>query len=172
MVYVALGSNIGDREKTLRAAIDLMNGVEGISVLRVSSFHETEPVGGPPQPNYLNAVAEVETDLPPAGLLAELQRIEHHLGRTREVRWGPRTIDLDILLMGDTIVNEPDLTIPHPRMHERRFVLEPLCELAPDAVHPVLKKTVRELLAGTGEFTTKTRRTRRPRRRKDDGMKA
>ena len=150
MVYVALGSNIGDRQKNLHAAIGLMNGVEGISVLRVSSFHDTKPVGGPPQPNYLNAVAEVETDLPPARLLAELQRIEKQLGRTRDVRWGPRTIDLDILLMGDTIADEPGLTIPHPRMHERRFVLEPLCELAPDAVHPVLKKTMRELLAGRG----------------------
>jgi len=150
MVYVALGSNIGDRQKNLHAAIGLMNGVEGISVLRLSSFHDTKPVGGPPQPNYLNAVAEVETDLPPARLLAELQRIEKQLGRTRDVRWGPRTIDLDILLMGDTIADEPGLTIPHPRMHERRFVLEPLCELAPDAVHPVLKKTMRELLAGRG----------------------
>jgi len=148
LAYIALGSNIGDRAKNFHAAIDLMNGVEGISVLRVSSFHDTKPVGGPPQPDYLNAVAEVETDLPPTDLLAELQRIERRLGRTRAAHWGPRTIDLDILLMGDTIVDEPHLTIPHPRMHERRFVLEPLCELAPDAVHPRLKKTMRELLSG------------------------
>jgi len=149
LAYIALGSNIGDRAKNLRAAIDLMNAVQGIAVLRVSSFRDTKPVGGPPQPDYLNAVAEVETDLAPAGLLAALQRIERQLGRTRDVHWGPRTIDLDIVLMGDMIVDEPELTVPHPRMHERRFVLEPLCGLAPDAVHPLLKKTVRELLAAT-----------------------
>jgi len=148
--YVALGSNVGDREKHLNEAIRLMGEAAAVDVLRVSSFSNTKAVGGPPQADYLNAAAEIETSLAPRRLLAELQKIEKRLGRKRTARWGPRTIDLDILLMGDMVVDEPDLKIPHPLMHERRFVLEPLCELAPGVLHPVLHRTAAELLAALG----------------------
>jgi len=145
--YIGLGSNLGDREGNLRDALELMNAEPSITVRRVSSFIDTPPVGGPPQGDYLNAVAEVETALEPRELLDALQRIERSLGRVRTVRWGPRTIDLDIVLLGDAVVDEPGLEIPHPRMHEREFVLRPLCELAPGALHPRLRKTAAELLA-------------------------
>ena len=147
IAYIALGSNLGDREGNLRAALRLIGELPSVSLTRVSSFHKTKPVGGPPQGDYLNAVAEIETALPPHELLECLQQIEASLGRTRGVRWGPRTIDLDILLMNDVVVEGPTLVIPHPRMHEREFVLRPLCELAPDARHPKLHRTAAELLA-------------------------
>lgn len=157
--YVALGGNLGDRRATLERAVDLLGrtpgvpgrrrGKPGVRVVAVSGFLETAPAGGPPgQPKYLNAAVAIETTLSPAELLAALHRIESALGRDRaaEVRWGPRTCDLDILLMGATVMRTKDLTIPHPRMHERLFVLRPLAQIAPRAVHPVLRKTVRRLL--------------------------
>jgi len=149
VAYLGLGSNRGDRAEVLMSAVKQISEVSGVSVRRISQFVETEPVGGPSdQPKYYNAVAEIETDLPPDELLVRLQKIERDLGRRREaeVRWGPRTCDLDILLMGDVIVRGPELTIPHPRMHERVFVLGPLASIAPDVVHPVLRKTIRALL--------------------------
>ena len=128
--YLGLGSNLGDRLENLRSACDeLQKG--GVLVLRSSRVYETEPVGGPPQPPYLNAVVEVETDLDPRALLRACLEAESSLGRVREERWGPRTIDIDVLTYEDLEVQEPDLELPHPRAHERTFVLAPLLELDP-----------------------------------------
>ena len=145
--HIGLGSNLGDREAALRSALEALGKTEGILVVRVSAVRETAPVGGPPQSPYLNAAAEIETDLSPREILEKLLGIEKELGRVRAERWGPRVIDLDLLLCEDAVINEPDLIVPHPRMHERRFVLEPLVEIAPDAVHPVFRQTVGDLLS-------------------------
>jgi 2-amino-4-hydroxy-6-hydroxymethyldihydropteridine diphosphokinase len=144
-VYLSLGSNLGDRERNLRDALDLLAEF-GLRVLRVSSFYETEPQGVPDQRWFLNAVAEAETDLFPKQLLARLQRIEQQLGRRRLKPKGPRTIDIDILLYGGAAIDADELQVPHPRLAERRFVLEPLAELAPELRHPVTRRTVREML--------------------------
>jgi len=148
-VYIAMGSNVGERAQTLRKALDMMRQSGEITLRRVSTFIETEPVGGPEyQENYLNAVVEVETTLSPENLLSLLGGIEKTLGRDRkkEQRWGPRTCDLDILLYGDEIITTPNLTIPHPRMCERMFVLQPLAEIAPTLQHPESFKTASEML--------------------------
>ena len=145
--YVGIGSNLGDRRKQMDEAIDLLRGHGGIDVLAVSSFIEAEPVGGPlGQPPYLNGALELETDLEPRPLLDALLAIEDQLGRERSVHWGPRTIDLDLLLYEDRIIAEERLEVPHPRMRERRFVLEPLAEIAPQAVDPATGLTAGELL--------------------------
>lgn len=133
--YLALGSNLGDRLGTLQRAVDLLGEREGIEVLRSSRVYETEPVG-PPQPAYLNAVLEIATDLEPRGLLEACLEIEAALGRERSEPWGPRTLDVDVLTYDELEVREPDLEIPHPRMHERGFVLVPLGELTADPMLP------------------------------------
>jgi 2-amino-4-hydroxy-6-hydroxymethyldihydropteridine diphosphokinase len=131
---LGLGANIGDRLHSLQAAVDLLAD-EGVRAVASSRIWETEPVGGPPdQPAYLNAVIRTETEAEPREVLEACNRVEVELGRTREVHWGPRTIDIDVLLYDDLIVNEPALTIPHPRMTERSFVVLPLLELDPDPV--------------------------------------
>jgi 2-amino-4-hydroxy-6-hydroxymethyldihydropteridine diphosphokinase len=135
VAYIGVGANLGDREATMRAALAALDATPGIRVVAVSTFRETEPVGYVDQPRFLNAAAAVETQLDARGLLDALLAVEHGLGRTREgPRFGPRTIDLDLLLFGDVEVDEPGLTVPHPRLHERAFVLEPLAELDPDLV--------------------------------------
>ncbi len=145
--YIALGSNLGDRGRFLDQALQLLREAPQLSVTRVSSYHETEPVGGPPgQGAYLNAAAELRTDLPPRELLRLLLDVESRLDRVRQERFGPRTIDLDLLLYGDTTSDDEELTLPHPRLHERLFVLRPLAEIAPQVRHPRLGLTVREML--------------------------
>jgi len=135
--YVGLGANLGDREATIRRAVELLAEREGIEVLAVSALRETDPVGLENQPRFLNGAAVLETTLGPRALLETLLEVERVLGRTRDgPRFGPRAIDLDLLLYGDETVDEPGLTVPHPRLHERRFALEPLAELDPALAIP------------------------------------
>jgi 2-amino-4-hydroxy-6-hydroxymethyldihydropteridine diphosphokinase len=144
LVHLSLGSNVGNRERNLQEAIRRL-GTAG-RVTSVSSVYETEPVEFTDQAWFLNCAVALETDQSPENLMATLLHIEQELGRQRTRKKGPRIIDIDILLLGDLVANTPDLTIPHPAIHQRRFVLEPLNEIAPDARHPVLKKSIRELL--------------------------
>ena len=145
--YVGLGSNLGRRERNIEAALNALQTTRGVEVVAISSLYETDPVGGPEeQPRFINAAAHVRTTLGPARLLAVCNQIEDALGRQREIRWGPRTIDVDLLIYDREIRADPELTLPHPLLHERRFVLEPLAEIAPDLLHPVLQMTVGELL--------------------------
>jgi 2-amino-4-hydroxy-6-hydroxymethyldihydropteridine diphosphokinase len=144
-VYLSLGSNLGDRELNLRTAISRLSELG--EVTKISSFYETEPVEFIEQPWFLNCAVELQTSLTPQELLLGLLALERQIGRERLQPKGPRLIDLDILLFNDLTLHEPGLTIPHPALHERRFVLEPLAEIAPDVNHPVLKKKMHELLA-------------------------
>jgi 2-amino-4-hydroxy-6-hydroxymethyldihydropteridine diphosphokinase len=145
--FIGLGANLGDREGTLRRALDLL-AVEGVEIVAVSRFRETDPVGVVDQPRFLNGAAEVETSRSARELLETLLGIERELGRVRDdTRWGPRTIDLDLLLYDDQVVEEPGLRVPHPRLHERRFALEPVAELDPSARIPG-QGTVSDVLAG------------------------
>lgn len=137
---------MGNREKNLVSAIARIGASKGIRVKEKSGFYKTKPVGGPQQSDYVNCVVELDTELEPQILLQEFKKIETELGRRPNIRWGPRIIDIDILLYGDKIVNDHNLKIPHERMHERVFVLEPLCEISPDTEHPVLRKKVYDLL--------------------------
>jgi len=135
--YVGLGANLGDREQTLSAAVDALAGEAGIEVVAVSTLRDTEPVGVGEQPRFLNGAVELETTLSARELLDRLLAVEQSFGRVRiSGGHGPRTLDLDLLLYGDEVLEEPGLTIPHPRLHERRFVLEPLAELAPGLLVP------------------------------------
>jgi len=146
--YVGLGSNLGDRERMLWGAIHMLAFDPEVDVVAVSSFRETDPVGILDQPRFLNAAVAVETELDPQALLELLLSVERELGRTRDgPRFGPRTIDLDLLLYDGTEMNEPGLAVPHPRLHERGFVLEPLAEIDPDLLVPG-RGPVRALLAG------------------------
>ena len=145
IIYIGLGSNLGDRKKNIEEALKRIQTSGAARVLAVSSFYETSPVGGPVQGDYLNGAAKAVTPLPPEKLLTELKTIEEQLGRRDAGKNHPREIDLDILLYDDLILKIDALEIPHPRMHERAFVLKGMAEIAPDVKHPVLGKTMREL---------------------------
>ena len=150
IVYLGLGSNVGEREQNLQAAVDRLYSAE-LRITRVSSVYETEPQGMRNQRWFLNLVAEAETELFPRQLLRRIVKIERELGRRRMIENGPRTIDIDILFFGNAVVQTGELTIPHPRFAERRFVLAPMAELAPDLRDPVSRRTMRELLAKTAD---------------------
>jgi 2-amino-4-hydroxy-6-hydroxymethyldihydropteridine diphosphokinase len=147
-VYLGLGSNIGNREDSLQRAVTALH-TDDFQIKRLSSVYETSPRDRTDQPWFLNMVAEATTDLFPVRLLLRVLNTERKLGRKRTIAKGPRTIDIDILLFGNFVVDTPQLAIPHPRLTERRFVLEPLCELAPELRHPVTMRSVREMLAAT-----------------------
>ena len=145
VAYLGLGSNLEDREAILGKALNLLSGESGLRLLRCSRTYETEPWGVADQPRFLNSVAEVATTLAPERLLVVCKNVESRIGRRPGIRWGPRLIDVDILLYGNLVVQLPHLEIPHPRLHLRAFALVPLAELAATAVHPVLGKTIGEL---------------------------
>jgi len=145
-IHIGIGSNLGDRECNCLKALEELEK-RGIKVAKKSSRYETEPWGVRDQPRFVNMAVEADTDLSPGEVLRVIKDIEKKLGRREVLRWGPRIVDLDILLYDDQVIDETDLRIPHPHMHERDFVLKPLSEIAPEAMHPLLKKTVREMLS-------------------------
>ncbi|MCW9136341.1 2-amino-4-hydroxy-6-hydroxymethyldihydropteridine diphosphokinase [Staphylococcus haemolyticus] len=144
--YLGLGSNIGDRKQQLLKAIDLIGNIKGIKVTKQSSIYETAPIGYTDQPNFLNLCLEIETELSPQQLLKYCLDIEQQLHRVREIRWGPRTLDIDILLYSDNIIETDNLSIPHPRMQERAFVLIPLNDIASDKKDPRLNQKIHDLV--------------------------
>jgi 2-amino-4-hydroxy-6-hydroxymethyldihydropteridine diphosphokinase len=153
-VYLGLGSNLGDRREHLSRARALLQSPD-VRIARASSIYETEPRDFPNQPWFLNQVVEVQTTLFPRQLLARTQKIEREMGRKRTVDKGPRVIDIDILLYGESVVHTEALEVPHPRMTDRRFVLEPLAELVPELRHPATKRTIRDLLTRVGDQTVR-----------------
>jgi 2-amino-4-hydroxy-6-hydroxymethyldihydropteridine diphosphokinase len=147
VAYVGLGANVGEPRRQLIEALARLTATEEVEVVKVSSFYLNPPLGPPDQPWFVNAVAQLRTRLTPEELLRVLHRVEQDLGRVRRERWGPRLIDLDLLLYNGVILSGPDLCLPHPEMHRRPFVLVPLAQIAPQAWHPAFEKTVAELLA-------------------------
>ena len=149
--YIALGANLGDRAANIAAALEKLQQTPQVKLAKVSTFIENPAVGGPADsPPFLNAAVEIVTWLSARAILDRLLEIEKEIGRVRREKWGPRSIDLDLLLFGDEIIDEPGLTVPHPLMHQRRFVLEPLAQIAPTVVHPVWKRTIAQLLDDLG----------------------
>jgi 2-amino-4-hydroxy-6-hydroxymethyldihydropteridine diphosphokinase len=145
--YLALGANLGNRKRNIQNALAALSTTEGIAITQISTFMENPAIGGPPDaPPFLNAAAEIKTTLGSHALLHRILGIEQSLGRIRREKWEPRQIDIDLLLYGDEIISSQELVIPHPLMHERRFVLQPLAEIAPHAVHPTLQMTIDGLL--------------------------
>jgi len=163
IVWIGLGSNTGDRDAMLRAAIEQLAAMPATELASVSSFYETEPVGPVEQPWFLNAAAKIDTELTAGQVLWNLQRIERGLGRVRREKWGPRTIDLDLLLADDVVIEEPGLEVPHPELLNRAFALVPLVELDPTLVHPVTGETLQQHLAQLGSGHTVHRASGGPR---------
>lgn len=156
--YVALGSNLGDREANLKHALALLIETPHLEVRRISSFLENAAIGGPEEsPDFLNAAAEIHTTLTAPAVMKRLLEIEHQMGRQRRVKWDPRNIDLDLLLFGNSIFSNDSLIVPHPLMHERRFVIQPLAEIAPNAIHPTLQMTISGLLENLSRATANSR---------------
>ena len=153
-VYIGIGANLGRTRETVEAAIAALEQLAGTGRHERSRLYRTAAEGPGEQPDYVNAAMSFDTDLPPADLMDRLHRIEAHFGRERTTRWGPRTLDLDLLIHGDRIIDDPALTVPHPRIQERGFVLAPLADLAPDLRHPVLRETVDALLSAWREVST------------------
>ncbi|CCJ33644.1 2-amino-4-hydroxy-6-hydroxymethyldihydropteridine diphosphokinase [Caloramator australicus] len=145
IAYIAFGTNVGNREENINVALKMMED-RGLKIIKTSKIYVTEPYGYKDQPEFLNGAVEVETNLSCRELLNVLLNIEKDMGRVRHFKWGPRNIDLDIIFYNDEVIDEPDLKVPHPDMHNRDFVLKPLCDLNPNFVHPILKKTVKTLL--------------------------
>ena len=152
LVFVGLGANLGDRSGQLRSALAELCELDRVQLVSTSSLYESAPVGYLEQPQFLNAVIQLVTDLSPLELLDSMQRIEASHRRQRDIHWGPRTLDLDLLLHGDTVLDEPDLIVPHAELHRRAFVLVPLCDLIPERRHPVLGQTFAELRQALGDL--------------------
>jgi len=158
-VFLGIGSNVGDRIRFLTEAVRRLRGAPGTQVMKVSSVYETEPVGVKNQNDFLNVVVLVETSIGVVDFHSQIKLIEKEIGRVERKRWGPREIDIDILLFGDRVINEATIVIPHTEMVNRRFVLQPLAEIAPETVHPLAYKTVKELLAECNDSNVVDRST-------------
>ena len=148
--FIGMGANLGDRAGHLSGAAASLGEQRGVRIVRGSRVYETAPVGVTDQPEFLNAVLQVETDLTPRALMDLLLQVERQFGRVRREKWGPRSLDLDLLLYGNRVICDTGLEVPHPHLHERDFVLVPLCDLCPDGRHPVLKETFRTLKQSLG----------------------
>ncbi|OIP38987.1 2-amino-4-hydroxy-6-hydroxymethyldihydropteridine diphosphokinase [Candidatus Desantisbacteria bacterium CG2_30_40_21] len=155
IAYISFGSNIGDRVEYIDTALGIIRAHPFVQQMQVSSYYETEPVGNVDQPKFINGVVKISTTYSCEDLLAFLLRVECMLGREKTVHWGPRNIDLDILLYDDACISQPNLQVPHPEMHNRAFVLIPLNEIAPEVKHPISGKTIRELVENISEETTR-----------------
>ncbi len=154
VAYIGMGANLGARKKTLQEATGVLDVQPQVAVIAASDVYETAPVGVVDQPPFLNAVLQVKTRCSARRLLNCLLAIEQKFGRSRETQWGPRTLDLDILLYGDEVIHQPGLQVPHPRLHERAFVLAPLCDLNPDLKHPILGQSIQFLAASQNKGTS------------------
>ncbi len=144
-VFIGIGSNLGNAKENCQQGIIALRQKKEIDFIRSSFFYKTEPLGGPKQDFFINCVVEIKTLLPPENLLSFLKNLEKRMGRVKSIKWGPRVIDFDILFFNDKVIDSPHLKIPHPLSHKRKFVLEPLGEIAPDLIHPVFNKSIKEL---------------------------